>query len=41
MRTQGKPPHSVFTIDLIDAPGEPTWAAVDEIISYFREKLVR
>jgi dienelactone hydrolase len=41
MRSRGKPPHSVFTIDLIDAPGEPTRAAVDEIISYFREKLVR
>jgi dienelactone hydrolase len=40
MRSRGKPPHSVFTIDLIDAPGEPTRAAVDEIIAYFREKLV-
>jgi hypothetical protein len=40
MRSRLKPPHSVFTIDLIDAPGEPTKAAVDEIIAYFREKLV-
>ena len=40
MRSRGKPPHSVFTIDLIDAPGEPTRAVVDEIIAYFREKLV-
>jgi hypothetical protein len=40
MRSRGKPPHSVFTIDLIDAPGEPTRAAVDEIITYFRENLL-
>jgi hypothetical protein len=33
-------PISVFTIDLIDAPGEPTRAAVDEIITYFRENLL-
>jgi hypothetical protein len=40
MRSRGKPPHPVFTIDLIDAPGEPTRAAVDEIITYFRENLI-
>ena len=40
MRSRGKPPHSVFTIDRIDAPGEPTRAAVDEIITYFRENLL-
>jgi dienelactone hydrolase len=39
MRSQGKPPHSVFTVDLIDAPGERTRAAVDEVIAFFREKL--
>ena len=36
---RGKPPHSVFTGDLIDAPGEPTRAAVDEVIVFFREVL--
>jgi dienelactone hydrolase len=39
MRSKGKPPHSVFTIDLIDAPGEPTREAVNEVIAFFREKL--
>jgi dienelactone hydrolase len=39
MRSQGKPPHSVFTVDLIDAPTEPTRQAVDEVIAFFREKL--
>ena len=39
MRSQGKPPHSVFTGDLIDAPGEPTRAALDEVIAFFRKKL--
>lgn len=34
-----KPPHSVFTGDLIDAAGEPTRRAVDEVISFFRAKL--
>jgi dienelactone hydrolase len=38
-RSRGKPPHSVFTGDLIDAPGEPTRAAVDEVIAFFREAL--
>jgi hypothetical protein len=39
MKSRGKPPHSVFTGDLIDAEGEPTRAAVDEVIGFFREKL--
>lgn len=34
-----KPPHSVFTGDLIDAAGEPTRKAVDEVIGFFRAKL--
>ena len=40
MRSKGKPPHSVFTVDLIDAPGEPTRAAVDEVIAFLTDKLV-
>jgi dienelactone hydrolase len=39
MRAQGKPPHGVMTTDLIDAAGEPTRQAVDEVIALFREKL--
>ena len=39
LKSQGKPPHSVFTGDLIDAAGEPTRAAVDEVIAFFRERL--
>jgi hypothetical protein len=31
--------HSVFTTELIDAAGEPTRAAVDEVIALFRDKL--
>ncbi len=34
-----KPPHSVFTTELIDAAGEPTRLAVDEVIAFFRERL--
>jgi dienelactone hydrolase len=34
-----KPPHSVFTTELIDAAGQPTQAAVDEVIRFFRERL--
>ncbi len=34
-----KPPHSVFTTELIDAAGEPTRAAVDDVIGFFRERL--
>jgi len=39
LRAYGKPPHSVFTGDLIDKDGEPTRGAVDEVIGFFREKL--
>ena len=38
-KAQGKPPHGVLTTDLIDAAGEPTRQAVDEVIAFFREKL--
>jgi dienelactone hydrolase len=34
-----KPPHSVFTTELIDAAGRPTRAAVDEVIGFLRERL--
>jgi len=40
MKSQGKPPHSVFTEDLIDAPGEKTRAAVDEVIAFFHHRLL-
>jgi dienelactone hydrolase len=39
MKAQGKPPHSVFTGDLIDAAGQPTRAAVDEVIAFFHRAL--
>jgi dienelactone hydrolase len=39
MRSQGKPPHSVFTVDLVDEAGEPTRQAVDEVIAFFKERL--
>lgn len=39
LRAQGRPPHSVVTGDLIDAPGEPTREAANEIITFFRERL--
>ena len=32
-------PHSVLTTSLIDAPGQPTAAARDEIIEFFRSRL--
>ena len=38
-RAQRKPPHSVFTGDLVDEPGAPTRAAVDEVIAFFRDRL--
>ena len=41
MKARGKAPHSVFTGDLIDAPGQPTRAAVDEVIVFFRQALQR
>lgn len=40
LRSEGKPPHSVLTRDLIDAAGEPTREAVNEIIAFMRERLV-
>jgi dienelactone hydrolase len=39
--TKGKPPHSVFTTDLIDDPRAATRQAVDEVIAFFRERLIR
>jgi hypothetical protein len=39
MKARGKPPHSVFTVDLIDAPGQPTRVAVDEVIAFFHGAL--
>jgi dienelactone hydrolase len=38
-KAQGKPPHSVFTGDLIDAQGQPTRAAVDDVIAFFQSAL--
>ena len=40
MKAQGRAPHSVFTGDLIDAPGEPTRQAVDDLIGFYRDRLV-
>jgi hypothetical protein len=40
MKAQGKAPHSVFTIDLIDGPDQPTRRAVDEVIVFFRKALL-
>lgn len=37
----GHPPHSAFTCDLVDAPGEPTRAAVDEVIAFLAGRLRR
>lgn len=39
MARLGKPPHSVFTADLIDAQGEPTRQAADEVVAFFRARL--
>ena len=36
-----KPPHSVVTNHLIDKEGEPTRAALDRVLSFFKEQLVR
>ncbi|WP_037502933.1 dienelactone hydrolase family protein [Sphingomonas jaspsi] len=33
-------PHSVFTAHLIDAAGEPTAAARDAVVAYFRDRLL-
>ncbi|MBE7161781.1 MAG: dienelactone hydrolase family protein [Williamsia herbipolensis] len=34
------PPHSVLTEHLVDAPGEPTRAALDEVLDLFRRRLL-
>ncbi len=39
MARSKKPPHSVFTGDLIDAPGQPTREAVNDVIGFFRSRL--
>lgn len=39
MKAEGHPAHSVFTRDLIDAAGEPTRQAADEVIAYFKATL--
>jgi dienelactone hydrolase len=39
LKAQGRPPHSVFTIDLIDESGQPTREAVNEIIAFFQRVL--
>ena len=32
--------HSVVTIDLVDEPGHPTRAALDQVLDFFRERLL-
>ena len=39
MARAGQPPHSVFTGDLIDEPGQPTRDAVEGVIAFLRERL--
>jgi hypothetical protein len=34
------PPHSVVTLHLVDKAGEATRAAVDEILGFFRRRLI-
>lgn len=34
-----KPPHGVFTTELIDEAGQPTRAAVDEVIGFLQQRL--
>jgi len=34
------PPHSVVTLHLIDRQGEPTRAALDEILAFYRKRLL-
>lgn len=38
-KAKGRPPHSVFTADLIDEAGQPTREAVNEIIAFFQHAL--
>jgi len=40
MKAQGKALHSVFTVDLIDAPDQPTRPTVDEVIVFLRKALL-
>ena len=35
----GVPPHSVVTMHLIDEEGEPTRAALDEILDFYKMRL--
>jgi dienelactone hydrolase len=39
MARAGKPPHSVMTGDLIDAPGEATKQAAEDVIAFFKTRL--
>lgn len=39
LKAKGRPPHSVFTTDLIDEAGQPTREAVNEIIAFFQHAL--
>lgn len=39
MKARGRPPHSVFTLDLVDAAVEPTRRAADEVVAFFRDRL--
>ena len=39
LKAKGRPPHSVFTTDLIDEAGQPTREAVNEIIAFFQRVL--
>ncbi len=36
----GMPPHSVVTMHLVDEKGEPTQHAVDEILDFYRQRLL-
>lgn len=39
-KESGAPPHSVVTRHLIDEEGEPTRAAVDEILAFYQQRLL-
>ena len=32
--------HSVLTLDLVDEPGHPTRAALDQVLDFFRDRLL-
>ena len=40
LKAKGRASHSVFTTDLIDAAGEPTKQAAEDVIAFFRERLI-